>query len=141
MVRETRREISFGSRGPRTFSLPFVSLLLPFVLSPCVCPLHLPVQRSGDAEQPAQTCTDAPSSGDEASAAWLRSAPSQHAVGGRRGGRGCQDKETPLVKVAPGQAAEPREWEMLLSLSSRREVAVKTFCLLFIMLAVKGHWL
>lgn len=63
------------------------------------------------------------SSGDEASTAWLRTGPSQHVVGGRRGGRGCQDKETPLAKVAPGQAAEPREGEMLLSLCSQGEVA------------------
>lgn len=102
MFRETRQEISFGSRGPRTFSLPFV-FLLPFVLCSAL-----------------STC---PSSGAEVQNSRRRLALSEEQRWGKRsvhwdqpqpecGGWSRRRKRSvprggnPPVKVAPGQAAE-----------------------------------
>ncbi|KAM6279613.1 protein stum homolog isoform 1-T1 [Porphyrio hochstetteri] len=82
MVRETRREISFGSCGPRTFSLPFV-FLLPFVLFPSVQTRFICPSSGAEVQSSRRRLALIPlSSGDGASTAWVRTGPGQHAVGG-----------------------------------------------------------
>lgn len=120
MLRETRREISFGSRGPRTFSLPFV-FLLPFVL----CSPLSPCPSSG-AEVQSGSRRLALSEEQRWGRGSVRWAQPQPVCGGwsRRRKRRVPRGGKPPVKVAPGQAAELGEREVLVSLSSQQQ-AVK----------------